>query len=885
MTNENQPEGTTTGDAGADDGSARARGPATSCADVRRPFVSPMLAGGGGAAAAVRRPFVSPFVGKSGTSTSTTQAHKRVKVSSDASFVAKPSGYNNNSRVMIKTTTTTTTTGTSGGAGIDATTASSSRRCFVALYAKRKAGGGGKQRSAKTFMDGVVCVDGSTNVSTLLDMQGKRVAKANAGTIIEGTTTSIGNYEVEIMEPVSETDVESGAVFSRGGCAAPPREDVDETPRGVKMRSVLGAGAARPMVPVSAASAAPKVSIPETPLHSDVADGALILSTLDTDFHRRDVKTSCAVVVDPFIAKFLRPHQRDGVKFMYECVMGLRASVHTNKAHTGCLLAHEMGLGKTLQVIALVWTLLKQSPFKRGMPTVKRVIVCVPASLVGNWAGEFKKWLGDVRVEPKIVEGGDKLARTSFEEFGRAAQQRYNVLITSYETLRAQADVLVNANIDLLVCDEAHRLKNATSTTKGAQALGALKCRRRVLLTGTPIQNDLNEFFAVLDFACPGLMGDLASFRHIYAAPIERASERGASEDAKRVGNARREEIARLTEPFIHSRKADDINTALLPPKAEYVVFIRLNDAQEKAYTAELKQKITQSILGRCDSDATSTLAAIQNLQKLCNTTRLGAAAADARDDTASLVDSSSKFKVLSRMLRALPEDERIVIVSGFTTTLDFVAELCSEMGMDFARLQGSTPPNARSDIVRVFNKSGKILLLSTKAGGTGLNLVGACRLVLLDSSWNPADDAQAMARIWRDGQTKPVSIYRFLSTGTIEERMFQRQELKGSLARTLGFKSTSNASGGSKTGSSSFTQAELRDLFSYVKGTRCDTADRILAMSGDDIPREHWQNNAAETTSDALLSSAVEDDIISFVCQLPSASKCEEGESKSESE
>lgn len=884
MTNENQPEGTTTGDAGADDGSTRARGPATSCASVRRPFVSPMLAGGGGAAAAaVRRPFVSPFVGKSGTTTSTTQAHKRVKVSSNASFVAKPSGYNNNSRVMTKTTSTTTA-GTSGGTGIDATTASSSRRCFVALYAKRKAGGGGKQRSAKTFMDGVVCVDAATNVSTLLDMQGKRVAKANAGTIVEGTTTNIGNYEVEIMEPVRETDVESGAVFSRGGCAAPPREDVDETPRGVKMRSVLGAGAARPMVPVSTASASPKVSIPETPLHSDVADGALVLSTLDTDFHRRDVKTSCAVVVDPFIAKFLRPHQRDGVKFMYECVMGLRASVHTNKAHAGCLLAHEMGLGKTLQVIALVWTLLKQSPFKRGMPTVKRVIVCVPASLVGNWAGEFKKWLGDVRVEPKIVEGGDKLARTSFEEFGRAAQQRYNVLITSYETLRAQADVLVNANIDLLVCDEAHRLKNATSTTKGAQALGALKCRRRVLLTGTPIQNDLNEFFAVLDFACPGLMGDLASFRHIYAAPIERASERGASEDAKRVGNARREEIARLTEPFIHSRKADDINTALLPPKAEYVVFIRLNDAQEKAYTAELKQKITQSMLGRGNSDATSTLAAIQNLQKLCNTMRLGAgAAADARDDTASLVESSSKFKVLSRMLRALPEDERIVIVSGFTTTLDFVAELCSEMGMDFARLQGSTPPSARSDIVRVFNKSGKILLLSTKAGGTGLNLVGACRLVLLDSSWNPADDAQAMARIWRDGQTKPVSIYRFLSTGTIEERMFQRQELKGSLARTLGFKSTSNASGGSKTGSSSFTQAELRDLFSYVKGTRCDTADRILAMSGDDIPREHWQNNAAETTSDALLSSAVEDDIISFVCQLPSASKCEEGESKSE--
>ena len=142
----------------------------------------------------------------------------------------------------------------------------------------------------------------------------------------------------------------------------------------------------------------------------------------------------------------------------------------------------EMGLGKTLQVIALVWTLLKQSPFKRGQPTCRRVVICVPASLVGNWGAEFQKWLGAERCEPMVVEGGDKEAKSNLQDFARPSQRRYQVLITSYETLRAQADVVAGAKVDLLVCDEAHRLKNATQSTKGAMALESLRCLQRVLL-------------------------------------------------------------------------------------------------------------------------------------------------------------------------------------------------------------------------------------------------------------------------------------------------------------------------------------------------------------------------------------------------------------------
>lgn len=752
-------------------------------------------------------------------------------------------------------------------------TASASTRCYVALYAKRKAAGGGKQRSAKTFMDGIVVVDGETNASTLLDMQGKRVARANAGTVIEGTTLTIGNYEVEIADAVRKEDVDSGAAFSMSGGTLPAAVVVDENVK----RSTFLQPTMKSMVKVTTTLSAPAAVEwqPELPLYSDTAEGALVLSTLETDFHRRDARTSCAVVCDPFVARHLRPHQRDGVKFMFECVMGLHSSVHTNKAHTGCLLAHEMGLGKTLQVIALVWTLLKQSPFKRGAPTCRRVIVCVPASLVGNWGAEFKKWLGPERVDPQLVEGGDKQAKELFQTWALPSQRRRSVLITSYETLRAQVDELVDASVDLLICDEAHRLKNATTATKGAMALHSLNCRKRILLTGTPIQNDLDEFFAVMDFACPGLLGDLVSFRKIYAIPIGKAGERGASEDAKYIGTARRSELGRLTESFIHARKADEINAGLLPPKTEYVVFIRLTPTQDEMYSSSLKKKSLQSMLGRCgksEGDATSVLGVIQSLQKLCNAASLVEGAAVPEND----IETSSKLLVLRSMFRALADDERIVVVSGFTTTLDLIATMCEAEKLTCARLQGSVPANQRSQIVKSFNSHGKILLLSTKAGGTGLNLVGANRLVLVDSDWNPANDLQAMARVWREGQSKPVSIYRFLSTGTMEERLFQRQELKGALARTLGFKSTSNASGGGKSGGAmSFSQAELRDLFSYTKNTRCDTADRIIAREKDAAP-EHWSNDASETTEDSLLVRALRDEKqrVSFVCQLPSTTE-----------
>jgi len=227
-----------------------------------------------------------------------------------------------------------------------------------------------------------------------------------------------------------------------------------------------------------------------------------------------------AVVIDPRLAKVLRPHQVEGVKFLYRCATGL-----IDENARGCIMADEMGLGKTLQCIALMWTLLKQSP-NAGKSTIQKCVIACPASLVKNWANELTKWLGAAAPTPFAIDG-----KASKEELvsqlrqwaiasGRSVTRP--VLIVSYESLRLNIDELKDVKIGLLLCDEGHRLKNADSNTY--VALTGLNVDRRVILSGTPIQNDLTEYYSLLDFANPGYLGTKADFRKKYELPILRGT-------------------------------------------------------------------------------------------------------------------------------------------------------------------------------------------------------------------------------------------------------------------------------------------------------------------------------------------------------------------------
>ena len=196
------------------------------------------------------------------------------------------------------------------------------------------------------------------------------------------------------------------------------------------------------------------------------------------------------VEVEPILCKWLRPHQREGVQFLVECVCGLR-----DYDGAGCILADDMGLGKTLQAITLTYTLLRQYPF--GQDPLKRVVVVCPTSLIGNWADEFRKWLGKrVRVAACDKDGNHSLKTA--RQFLR--NDDIDVLVISYETFRMHVELFEDdpEKVDLLICDEAHRLKNNETLT--SQSLNVLACRRRVLLSGTPMQNKLDEFYAMVDF-------------------------------------------------------------------------------------------------------------------------------------------------------------------------------------------------------------------------------------------------------------------------------------------------------------------------------------------------------------------------------------------------
>ncbi|KAF2083782.1 DNA repair protein, SNF2 family [Saccharata proteae CBS 121410] len=538
------------------------------------------------------------------------------------------------------------------------------------------------------------------------------------------------------------------------------------------------------------------------------------------------------VVIDPRLAKVLRPHQVEGVKFLYRCTTGL-----IDPKANGCIMADEMGLGKTLQCITLMWTLLKQSP-EAGKSTIQKCVIACPSSLVRNWANELVKWLGKDAVTPFAIDG-----KASKEELiqqlrqwsiasGRAVVRP--VLIVSYETLRLYTDELRQTPIGLLLCDEGHRLKNDESLT--FTALTSLNVQKRVILSGTPIQNDLSEYFSLLNFANPGYLGTKNDFRKQYELPILRGRDALGTDADRKKGDERLAELLTLVNKFI-IRRTNDILSKYLPVKYEHVVFCNLAPFQKDLYNHFIQSPEIKSLLR---GKGSQPLKAIGLLKKLCNHPDLLDLPSDLpgsenffpedfvpKDSRGRDRDVkpwySGKMMVLDRMLARIRQDsnDKIVLISNYTQTLDVFDKLCRSRGYGCLRLDGTMNVNKRQKLVDKFNNPDGaefVFLLSSKAGGCGLNLIGANRLVLFDPDWNPAADQQALARVWRDGQKKDCFVYRFIGTGTIEEKIFQRQSHKQSLSSCV----VDSAEDVER----HFSSESLRELFQYQPHTTSDTHD-----------------------------------------------------------
>ncbi|TLD18338.1 helicase swr1 [Venturia nashicola] len=538
------------------------------------------------------------------------------------------------------------------------------------------------------------------------------------------------------------------------------------------------------------------------------------------------------VVIDPRLAKVLRPHQVEGVKFLYRATTGL-----IDPSANGCIMADEMGLGKTLQCIALMWTLLKQSP-DAGKPTIQKAVIACPSSLVRNWANELVKWLGPDAIHPFAIDGKatkeeliQQLKQWSIAS-GRTVVRP--VLIVSYETLRLYADQLAQTPIGLMLCDEGHRLKNGDSQT--FTALNGLNVQKRVILSGTPIQNDLSEYFSLLNFANPNYLGTRADFRKKYEIPILRGRDAAGTDADQKKGNERLAELLTLVNKFI-IRRTNDILSKYLPVKYEHVVFCGLAPFQKNLYNHFVQSPDVKSLLR---GKGSQPLKAIGMLKKLCNHPDLldlpsdlpgsedffpeDYVPKDARGRDRDVKSwYSGKMVVLDRMLARIRADtnDKIVLISNYTQTLDIFDKLCRSRNYGVLRLDGTMNVNKRQKLVDKFNDpDGQefVFLLSSKAGGCGLNLIGANRLVLFDPDWNPAADQQALARVWRDGQKKDCFVYRFIATGTIEEKIFQRQSHKQSLSSCV----VDSAEDVER----HFSLDSLRELFQYRDNTRSDTHD-----------------------------------------------------------
>ncbi|KFX89737.1 hypothetical protein V490_06829, partial [Pseudogymnoascus sp. VKM F-3557] len=600
--------------------------------------------------------------------------------------------------------------------------------------------------------DGVLLV--WNGKARLVDLEAKQLAETRCyETFLPESTLNVGGREVEIVSLIPREDYYAGKPFTKSKRPTAVEPTPTPTPKpepsfqplkrksddvqgltrnkAIKVEDGGSPGAATAAKnfygqsslkqefksPVIASTVVPqgRQGAP-TPRHDPRAPGALVMKRPKDCAKGKQIVD---VVVDPLLSKKLRPHQREGVKFLYECVMGLR-----DYAGEGALLADEMGLGKTLQSIALIWTLLKQNP-EQGPGgsggVIKKVLVVCPVTLIDNWKKEFRSWLGNINIGVMVAENKTKLT-----DFTHGAS--YSVLIVGYERMRSIADELgQGAGVDLVIVDEGHRLKKENN--KAAQAIKGLSTTKKIILSGTPLQNDLTEFFVMVDFLNPGLLGSASSFKRNYEVPILKSRQPNASERERELGEARQTELSEMTQQFILRRTAE-VQAHFLPQKTEYVIFCKPTTAQAQIYEEVLESPAFVGALNGYKAAQAQALGLINILRKVCNSPKLllpsnkksaqkrvGEDAEDAVEGIseerlrAPLLATSTKMRVLDGLLKTIAEDsqntrEKVVIVSNFTATLDLLQKHLSHLNLPLLRLDGDTPTNRRQDIVNEFNKT-----------------------------------------------------------------------------------------------------------------------------------------------------------------------------------
>ncbi|XP_055695300.1 transcriptional regulator ATRX homolog [Lutzomyia longipalpis] len=642
----------------------------------------------------------------------------------------------------------------------------------------------------------------------------------------------------------------------------------------------------------------------------EVKDGDAVkeLDKVVLDFEEESKEDLLSVHKD--LVKKLKPHQGMGIKFMWDaCFETLERS--TESDGSGCILAHCMGLGKTLQVIALTHTLLANSE-KTG---VQRVLVICPLSTVLNWVNEFSKWLDDVS-DSEDIDVYELSKQKQNNDRANVIRQWHTgggVLVIGYDLFRnlsneknrnikkkARESIqmgLINPGPELVICDEGHLLKN--EKTSLSKAVNKIRTLRRIVLTGTPLQNNLKEYYCMVQFVKPNLLGKYNEYMNRFVNPITNGQYIDSTPRDIQIMKRRSHVLHKMLDGCVQ-RRDYSVLAPFLPPKHEYVVFIRLTELQIKLYKYYMENKARSADEG--GSKRTSILFAdFQNLQRIWTHPRVlrynsdryeinqqkkrdlmddtdesvgslkdfiddeTSSAASSDSDSGSSNSSAEKKPVKrttrnSRMLNneplfepsqeqmkienptewwvdMVPESDldnlkvsgklmmlfsileeceaigdKLLVFSQSLFSLDVIEHFLSlvddneqakkvnpllagfagswSLGLDYFRLDGSTAIEHRNAAIKQFNQvdnhRARLFLISTRAGGLGVNLVAANRVVIFDASWNPSHDVQSIFRVYRFGQVKPCYIYRFLALGTMEEKIYERQVTKQAISKRV---------------------------------------------------------------------------------------------------
>ncbi len=495
------------------------------------------------------------------------------------------------------------------------------------------------------------------------------------------------------------------------------------------------------------------------------AGGKLRMPVLRADVQNDWTASDVRVRAAPVLARLANALKADRSALSVASPPGLRANLRDYQLgglrwltflaefDLGGILADDMGLGKTLQVLAHVLA----EKDRAGAPT----LVIMPTSLIPNWQAETARFAPSLRA--LTLHGGER--RNEFERIAQA-----DIVFTTYALLQRDEEELSKTEFALVVFDEAQAIKN--SAAKGAQSARRLKTRRRLAVTGTPLENHLGELWSQFDLVLPGLLGDAKRFTTHFRTPIERHAD-----------HERRDQLARRVRPFLMRRRKQDVAQEL-PAKTEIVRRIDIDAAQRELYETvrlSMHERVTEAIKknGLARSNIVF-LDALLKLRQVCCDPRL------VKLTTARKVKESAKRDALFELLNPLlDEGRRVLLFSQFTEMLDLIEIDFLKRKIGYVRLDGSTR-DRKTPVAQFQAGSVPLMLISLKAGGVGLNLTAADTVIHYDPWWNPAVENQATDRAHRIGQDKAVFVYKLVCSNTVEDKILALQERKAELASAI---------------------------------------------------------------------------------------------------